>query len=250
MRFPVLWTIGDFVVPAHAVFESLAYLVGFRVLLWRRRSEHDAIPGMTRFALVAAATAGAAAGSKLLVWLQHPAATWAHRGDPAAWLAGKTIVGGLLGGLLAVEALKRALGETRRTGDLFVLPLCVGMAIGRIGCFLAGLSDATYGNPTRLPWGIDLGDGLPRHPAPLYEIAALGAIAVWAVRARGRAGLLAGDVFRGFMSLYLAFRLALEAIKPGPFPYLGLSAIQLACLAGLAYYARDWKRVFFTGGRP
>ena len=41
----------------------------------------------------------------------------------------------------------------RSTGDLFVVPLCVGTAIGRIGCFLSGLEDRTYGTPTSLPWG-------------------------------------------------------------------------------------------------
>ena len=38
-------------------------------------------------------------------------------------------------------------------------------------CFLAGLHDDTYGLPTAAPWGMDFGDGIPRHPTQLYEIA-------------------------------------------------------------------------------
>lgn len=193
-------------------------------------------------ALVGAAV-GAALGSKLLFWLQSPSVTAAHRHDLAFVLGGKSIVGGLLGGLIGVELAKWIEGERRSTGDLFVLPLCAGMALGRIGCFLAGLPDHTYGVPTARPWGVDFGDGIPRHPTQLYEIAMLAAIAVWAAMAR-RSDTRPGDLFRGFMILYLAFRLVVEAIKPDAGEYAGLTGIQVACLAGLAYYARDVPRVF------
>ena len=55
------------------------------------------------------------------------------------------------------------------TGDLLALPLVLGIAIGRIGCFLSGLEDQSYGVATALPWGVDFGDGVARHPTQLYE---------------------------------------------------------------------------------
>jgi len=91
-------------------------------------------------------------------------------------MGGKTIVGALIGGLLAVELIKRYIGFSTSTGDLYAIPLAVGIAIGRIGCFLTGLSDNTYGIPTSLPWGIDFGDGISRHPTQLYEIIFLAAL--------------------------------------------------------------------------
>jgi prolipoprotein diacylglyceryltransferase len=242
VHFPVVLRLGALALPAHAACESLGYFTGWRVYLALRARSRDAVSGATRLALVAAAAVGALAGSHLLAWAQHAAE---HGGESLA--TGRTIVGGLLGGWIAVEWLKRALGERRRTGDLFVLPLCTGIAIGRVGCFLAGLGDPTYGLPTTLPWGVDFGDGVPRHPAQLYEIAALALIAWWSVRARRRiaAGALAeGDAFRGFMTSYLLFRLALEWLKPGFRVVPGLTAIQLACIAGLLYCARDWPRLF------
>jgi phosphatidylglycerol:prolipoprotein diacylglycerol transferase len=69
-----------------------------------------------------------------------------------------------------VEIVKRSIGLRTSTGDLYAIPLAIGIAIGRIGCFLTGLSDNTYGNPTSLPWAINFGDGIPRHPTQLYEI--------------------------------------------------------------------------------
>src|SRR5581483_2391058 len=78
-------------------------------------------------------------------------------------------VGALAFGLLFVELLKKYIGVSQSTGDLYAIPLCLGIAIGRIGCFLTGLSDNTYGKRTSLPWAVDFGDGVPRHPTQLYE---------------------------------------------------------------------------------
>jgi prolipoprotein diacylglyceryltransferase len=88
-------------------------------------------------------------------------------------MGGKTIVGALVFGLVSVELMKRYIGVHQSTGDLYAIPLALGIAIGRIGCFLTGLSDNTYGTPTTLPWAINFGDGVPRHPTQLYEIAFL-----------------------------------------------------------------------------
>jgi phosphatidylglycerol---prolipoprotein diacylglyceryl transferase len=174
--------------------------------------------------------------------------TWEHRADLTWLLGGKTIVGGLLGGIAAVELVKVWIHEQRSTGDLFAIPLCVGMAVGRIGCFLGGLPDHTYGTATRLPWGVDFGDGVRRHPTQLYEVIALVLIALWVRSAHARllsGRLVRGDLFRGFMTFYLLFRLAVDIIKPEEHPYFGLSGIQLACSLGLLYYARDLPRLSF-----
>jgi prolipoprotein diacylglyceryltransferase len=158
---------------------------------------------------------------------------------PLQWWVGKTIVGGLAGGTLAVEWVKRRIGESRRTGDAFVLPLALGMAIGRVGCFLAGLGDHTQGGPTTLPWGVDFGDGIPRHPTTLYEIVALGGLAAWAAAWSRHPLKQEGDLFRGFFAGYAAFRFGLEFLKPDDHDWLGLSAIQIVCLIVLGCYARD-----------
>ena len=107
------------------------------------------------------------------------------------------------------------------------------MCIGRIGCFLAGPIDKTAGMPTALPWGIAIGDAIPRHPVALYEVAFLLLLGL-ALRRVTRDG----DRFRIFLASYLAFRLAVDFLKPEPPPILlGLSAIQWACAAGMLYYA-------------
>jgi phosphatidylglycerol:prolipoprotein diacylglycerol transferase len=102
--------------------------------------------------------------------LEDPQLTWHNLHNPAYLMGGKTIVGALIFGLISVELMKRYIGVRQSTGDLYAIPLALGIAIGRIGCFLTGLSDNTYGTPTTLPWAINFGDGIPRHPTQLYEI--------------------------------------------------------------------------------
>jgi prolipoprotein diacylglyceryltransferase len=232
LDFPV-YVLG---VHPHRVFDALSLLVGAQLFWWQLRRRPDARLGRdAKLALAAGCIVGAALGAKLIVLLEDPATTVALWSVPAFWLGGKSIVGALLGGLVGVEVAKRSAGIGGSTGDHFVVPLCVGLAIGRVGCFLSGLTDDAYGVPTTLPWGVDFGDGLPRHPTQLYEIAfALAFLAcVPLLRRRAREG---GDVFRAFMVSYFAFRFVEEFVRVSPRPYAGFTVYQLACLAGLAYY--------------
>lgn len=236
MPFPYYIRIGSLSLHPHVVFETLAYAAGFRVYLRLRERAGDALNETDRWWVIAAAALGAVAGSKLLYWFEDPRLTLAHWSDPAYLMGGKTIVGALIGGLIAVELIKLRLGIRQRTGDLFAVPLCVGMAIGRIGCFLTGVEDYTAGTATALPWGVNFGDGIYRHPTQLYEalfVLALGAF-LWRRMRRPQAP---GEIFRMFMAAYFGFRLACDFLKPDVRVLLGLSSIQWACALMLAYYS-------------
>jgi prolipoprotein diacylglyceryltransferase len=148
---------------------------------------------------------------------------------------GKTIVGGLLGGWLGVEIAKRLSGIKRRTGDLFALPLCVGIAVGRVGCLVAGLADDTYGKPTTLAWAVDLGDGIGRHPVQVYEILFL---IVLGMTVSTKVKLPEGARFRIFLGSYLAWRVVIDFLKPQPV-IGGLNLIQWFCLAGILFLVLD-----------
>jgi prolipoprotein diacylglyceryltransferase len=232
----------------HFLFDVLAYSGGFRLFLWQRRRAGDTIDTAARWSVIAAAVFGAALGSKVLFWLEDPAETLAHWNEPAFLLGGKTIVGALVGGLIGVELEKRWAGITRRTGDLFAMPLAAGIAVGRIGCFLSGLPDRTYGTPTSLPWAVDFGDGVPRHPTQLYEslVMAMAAIALGRLTRRPHRE---GDVFKLFMTIYFSWRLVVDAIKPEVRVLFGLSSLQWASVAVLLYYGDDVRRWIREGWR-
>jgi len=172
---------------------------------------------------------------------------------------------------VGVELVKLAMGIRRSTGDLYAPALAVAIAIGRIGCLLTGVADDTSGTPTSLPWGMDLGDGIRRHPTQIYEMIVLAAMVVplWrlarrtmAVAAapapeaeaegqREAAGVLReGDAFKAFMVAYLGLRLVVDFFKPYPAVFLGLGVLQWACAVTLAWYARDIWRWVGRRGTP
>ncbi len=241
MSFPVYVRLGPLALHPHWIFESLAYTAGFYLYRRLRRRRGDVIESRDRWWVIAAAIVGGFAGSRILSAFEDPVFLAGHWMEPQLLLGGKTIVGGLVGGLIAVESIKRLRGIRVATGDLLALPLALGIAIGRIGCFLSGLEDESYGTATRLPWGVYFGDGIARHPTQLYEViflTALGAI-LWI---SSRLATTVGDGFKLFMVGYLGFRLLVEFIKPGV-RVGGLSAIQWVCLAGVAYYAPHVSRL-------
>ena len=235
MSFPVYLEFFALRLHPHVVFESLGYFAGARIYFSQRRREAaTAWPLERNLWLLVGCIFGAWAGSKLLAWAELPHHYLALvRTDPAALLGGKTIVGGLLGGWAGIEVAKARLGIAHSTGDAFVWPLAVGTAIGRLGCFFTGLDDHTYGVATTLPWSVDFGDGLLRHPTQLYEslfVLSLAAAIHFATRSRA---LQSGARFRLYVAGYLAFRFCIEFIKPRETPLIGLSAIQLTSLAGV-----------------
>jgi prolipoprotein diacylglyceryltransferase len=225
----------------HPVFETFAYSAGYWVYRRARARQGDVVAEPQRWTVLAAAAVGALIGCRLLGLAEHwPVVVTAWQSGNLLRLllspGGKTIVGGLLGGWLAVELVKKMTGIHRRTGDLFALPLCVGIAVGRIGCLIAGLADDTYGTPTNLPWAVDLGDGIGRHPVQVYEILFLVLLGFVVTT---KAKLPEGALFRIFMAAYLSWRIAIDFFKPQPL-VRGLNVIQWACLAGIAALAFSW----------
>jgi len=224
----------------HPVFETLAYAAGYAVFRRLRERHGDLLGEPQRWTVLAAAAVGALVGSRLLGLGEHwptVEAAW-RQGRMLALLfspGGKTIVGGLLGGWLGVEVVKRVSGIRRRTGDLFALPLCVGIAVGRIGCLVAGLADDTYGKATGLPWAVDLGDGIGRHPVQVYEMLFL---ILLGMVVSTEAKLPEGLRFRIFLGSYLGWRVVIDFLKPQPLMD-GLNLIQWSCLAGIVLLVVD-----------
>jgi prolipoprotein diacylglyceryltransferase len=230
----------------HLLFEWLAIAVG--VQLYRRQRAKGGQTGILQpghYGVIIGCILGAAIGNKLVFWLEIPQLWAPHWQDVGIWASGQSIVGGLLGGLIGVELSKKWTGIRESTGDNFVLPLVAGTAVGRIGCFLAGLNDGTFGNPTTLPWGIDFGDGIARHPTQLYDIAFVLLVGGLLLKLRPRFQAKPGLLFKLYLSGYLLWRLAVDAIKPVPYDYLlEFSGIQWVCLLALLCYlpfvVRQW----------
>ena len=242
MTFPVYFHAFGHRLHPHLVMEVIAYSAGFQLYRkLRPRFRQAEVPFEQNLWILVGAIFGALIGSKVLAWAESLPEYWPHRFDPAAWMGGKTIVGGLLGGWAGVEIAKKLNHITHSTGDAFVFPLILGQCIGRVGCFLTGLDDHTHGNFSRLPWAVNFGDG-PRHPTQLYEIVFLMSLGLvlWQIRSR----LPNGALFRFYLLGYLLFRFFIEFIKPTWKP-MGMGPIQVACLIGIV--ACVWQLMHTTG---
>lgn len=237
MKFPVIFHIGLVVIDAHFVFEVLSYFIGFQYYQYLRRKSVDLLTLDQRISVIVGAIFGAACGSKILGYFEHQELFSLAKQNMAYIFASKTIVGGLLGGIIGVEFAKKIIKLSTPSGDLFCFPIILGMMIGRIGCFLAGVGDRTWGTQTNFIFAMDGGDGVYRHPVPLYEIVFLGVVWITILQFKHNIKLKNGAMFKLFIFMYLMWRFLIENIKDVYLiPGLGISAIQLACLLGVCYY--------------
>jgi phosphatidylglycerol:prolipoprotein diacylglycerol transferase len=221
----------------HTAFEWLAIFVGARLYLRNSKSSLRELGATRNYAVILGCIVGAAIGNKAVHWIHHVDQWPLLRASPWLILQGQSIVGGLLGGLIGVELGKQYAGVTESTGDRFVAPILVGLIIGRIGCFLAGLADDTFGNPTSLPWAVDFGDGVGRHPTQIYDIGFALLALVLLCHFRPVLAREPGLGFKLMLAGYLLWRLIIDALKPVPYAYpFNLSGIQLTCLVALLIY--------------
>jgi prolipoprotein diacylglyceryltransferase len=147
--------------------------------------------------------------------------------------AGMVSYCGFLAGLAAAAlVLRRSSLSLARFGDLVAAPLGLGIAVTRLGCFVAGCD---YGQVSAVPWALRFPSGspawsahvhnglmpatrdasLPVHPTQLYEaflgvlifVIACGLARVpWARRQQGR-------VFWSVAAVYGAGRLLIEMVR-------------------------------------
>lgn len=228
--------VGQLPLEFHTVFEFLAIGLGFRLYLARSKNQIS-LPESKRYPIIAGALLGALIGAKAVVALNHPE-IW-NSGCLDLLASGKGLVGALVFGWLFVELAKLLTGVRTKTGDTFVEPLLLGICLGRIGCFLSGKFDQTYGIASpdfnligkTINLGVDFGDGVLRHPCQLYEIVALIVFWLW-LRINRNTALFSeeGMQFRFFMLYYMTFRFCIDFFKPVPHLYVGLNAEQVFCL--------------------
>jgi prolipoprotein diacylglyceryltransferase len=173
-------------------------------------------------------------------------------GSGNLWLSGvygiaRSIEGAIAGAIIGIEALKWRAGIRGSTGLRLVAPLAAAIAVGRIGCFLAGLDDMTYGTPTTLPWGVDFGDGVPRHPVQLYESATMAMFLVaFLLMLRQGGGVVRRTGFYLFVAVYAVQRFGWEFLKPygtilGPLNVFHLLSLGLIAYA-VIFASREMSR--------
>ena len=86
----------------------------------------------------------------------------------AVWHGGLSFHGGLIGAVIAgFYFCKRKKIDFYEIADISVIPLALGLALGRLGNFING---ELYGRITNVPWAVKFPDAEGfRHPSQIYE---------------------------------------------------------------------------------
>ncbi|MDQ3880046.1 MAG: prolipoprotein diacylglyceryl transferase [Chloroflexota bacterium] len=253
---PILFQRGSVTIYTHDAFTVLGLLAGLVVYYRALGRERMLEPRIVVISL--AALVGGAIGARLITAWEHLPYYAALGEVPFTYVishSGKSILGGLVGGYLATVLAKRALAYTASTGDYYAAAVPLGLAIGRIGCFL---SELPLGTPTSLPWAMTVSpeaasafarcpgcDG-PMHPSMLYEIGfnlvALAAI----VRYRGLIPVR-GDTLKAYLLAYAVFRFGVEFVRGNELQFAGLTGPQLVLIPLTALLVAHFVRQFRRG---
>ena len=233
---PILFHLGEIAIPSFWAMAFLAFLVALLVI--RRdmlRARHARAAGVRHGAVGLRRRLG----RRPPVHHPHRLAVLRRR-DPVAFLlsgSGWVWYGGVIGGAVAVLVWARRVGIPALTiADIAAPALAIGLAIGRIGCQLAG--DGDYGVPTDLPWGMSYPDGVVPttarvHPTPIYEL--LGYVAIFVVLWRQRHRLPPGPPDRAVPDLLrLIVRFLVEFLRRNPDWLVGLTTAQWMSLGSIA----------------
>lgn len=171
---PLLFEFGGFTLYSYGLMVALAFIVGTLWVIRRARQvgESDERYLEAIFWIMVAGFTGA----RLMYVLYYPEY---YLADPWRILLDR---GGLVwyGGLISAVMASLVFVRVKRLslpkfGDILITPVALGLAIGRVGCFLTG---CCYGKPTDAVWGVQFPHGhetFPAHvhPTQLYETFAL-----------------------------------------------------------------------------
>jgi phosphatidylglycerol:prolipoprotein diacylglycerol transferase len=230
----ILFNVGSLQIPSYSFFIALGFLVGLAVYLWE--AEKSKSLGESNLYIIFGALAGAVVGAKLLDFLVDYKYFIANFWSLETIFYGKTLIGGLMGGVAGSRITKKLFNIRGKKGNLFAPAIAIGVAIGRIGCFLRG---CCYGKPTKLPWGVNFGDGVLRYPTQIFESLFMLLMFLYLEKIKNRKDIRPGQLLKILMVSYFIFRFFIEFIRAQDIAFLGLTGFQIISLIAIIYLIRD-----------
>jgi phosphatidylglycerol---prolipoprotein diacylglyceryl transferase len=231
---PVLFSLGQIDIPAYTFFSGLGILIGLALYYYETRKKK--VTSENGIYILMGSLVGGIIGAKLLEILINYKFVMQNLSKLNILFSGRTIVGGLIGGTIGVNLTKKFLGIKGKTGNYFAPGVALGVAIGRIGCFFRG---CCYGQPTSLPWGINFGDGILRHPTQIYESIFMLGMFFYLEKIKDNENIVPGQLFKIIMVCYFIFRFFIEFLRVEPVAFAGITYFQVISIAVIVYMLRD-----------
>ena len=226
---PIIYTfpesipiIGGASIYAYGVMLGLGFISAWYLGL--HHTNREGIPYKTTVTAYALAIIFALIGGRIAHLITNPE-TWRYQGFLRAMFGSKceglVAYGGFICSPLVVWVYMKYIKKRDfwSLADCSSAPMCLGLGMTRIGCFLAG---CCHGQPTKLPWGIafpegsqaagTFGYGTHVHPTQLYESLvgwALLPLALFLLKRRK----FTGQTFLILIACYAVARFLLEFIR-------------------------------------
>ncbi|MEO5362532.1 MAG: prolipoprotein diacylglyceryl transferase [Magnetococcus sp. DMHC-8] len=225
---PVLLQVGPLAIRWYGLMYSLAFLIGWPLLLARARRfmpqlSRDDIGDLILWILLGVVLGGRI-GYILFYQFDY------YRDHPGAmlrvWEGGMAFHGGLLGVLtVCLLFARRHHLNCLALADLVVPVTPIGFFLGRIGNFING---ELWGRATDLPWAMIFPGAGPvaRHPSQLYQAGLEGLALLALLHWLGRSARPPGFLLGWFLTGYGVCRFVVEFVRE-PDPQLGLLALDL-----------------------
>lgn len=188
------------------VFVALGFLLAYYLILKnvKKPLEKRVVEELAFYSLI-----GLLLGSRIVYVLSNLSY---YSGNPLEifmiWEGGMTSYGGFLGAISAMLIYSKIKKINFVKYFDFMIPyVALGMAVGRIGCFFNG---CCYGIETSLPWGVDFGDEILRHPTQLYL--ALGDLSIFFIL-KNLKKKFSGFIFLSFVALFSLLRFLVDFLR-------------------------------------
>lgn len=222
------------VIPVYSFFVALGIAAGMSYYFLELKRRGGVSDGAAK--IVASALIFGALGAKIPLIFEGR--------TPEQILYGKSIIGGLIGGMFGVIFIKKLLKIKLRLGNYIAPAVALGTGIGRFGCYFNG---CCYGVATDCCDIIckDFGDGRLRLPTQLFE-AAFQFTAFLILHFFKSKVKTPGILFKIYLISYMIIRFLMEFIRENPTVWLSMSIYQIICIIGIFYMGililKEWKR--------
>jgi phosphatidylglycerol---prolipoprotein diacylglyceryl transferase len=220
--------IGGFAIHWYGLLYLAAFLLAFALLPRLQKFRGLAVNRDDWASILSAAVLGVIVGGRLGYVLFYAPQLFTQ--DPLeilkVWHGGMASHGGFIGVTVALLwILHRKRLPLLAIADVVVVPIALGLALGRVGNFI---NQELYGTVTSLPWAISIPgvEGL-RHPTQIYAVVkdlSIAGICFWHLTHTTRSG----RTFALFLILYGALRFLVEFLRVQEYPLVSIGAFALS----------------------
>lgn len=194
----------------YIIFNIIGLVAAFMVSKWIPNRTNSNLTPEQQLKNLAGLVTGAIIGSKIPVMLSYGF-------DSIVLLSSKSIYGALIGAYIGINISKRISGIKGNFGDIYIMPLCIGVFFGKIGCYINGCC------------------GSPNYPVQIWT-SGFHLILFFMFYFFYKRKYFTGRYFVIYMLVYSLYRFCIEFVRTEPRMLYGLTIYQIMAVIIIPYF--------------